>query len=165
MKRRTGQVLSVAALMFAGAAVCAQVELDRIVSRVNGRIITTSDIRQARLLKLVDQSQSEESTRRALEDRLLILAELNRAAPLAPIPDPEVAARRTEWQSSLGADADVAALLRQGAMSEGDLGAWCRDDLKIRAYLKRQFGMLSEAERAKAESDWVARLRQRADLP
>jgi hypothetical protein len=49
-------------------------------------------------------------------------------------------------------------------MSEEDLQSWLRDDLRIRAYLRRQFGMLPEADRARATSEWIARLRQRADV-
>jgi hypothetical protein len=37
-----------------------QVELDRIVSRVNGRMITESDVRRARVLKLVDDTGSDQ---------------------------------------------------------------------------------------------------------
>jgi hypothetical protein len=74
----------IALLARAPLALPAQVELDRIVSRVDGRIVTQSDIRQARALKLVDETASDEATQRALETRLLILHELDRAAPLPP---------------------------------------------------------------------------------
>jgi hypothetical protein len=141
----------------------AQVEVDRIVTRVNGRIITQSDIRQARTLKLVDDAASDEGARRSLENRLLILNELNRASPLAPASEEDIDARRAEWRNALGANADAA--LGKTAMSESDLQGWMRDDLRIRAYMKRQFGMLPEAERARATAEWLTRLRQRADLP
>lgn len=146
------------------AAQGAQFEVDRIVSRVDGRIITQSDIRQARTLHLVEDTASEEATRRALENRLLVLNELKRAAPLPPVGDEDLRARRGEWTAALGPGADAGALLRQGVMSEPDLDAWMRDDLRIRAYLRRQFGMLTESERPRAIADWMARLRQRADL-
>src|SRR5690606_16574793 len=55
-------------------AAAGQIELDRIVSRVGGRIITQSDVRQARALRLVDDVSSDELTRRGLETRFLILA-------------------------------------------------------------------------------------------
>lgn len=144
------------------ALVRAQVEVDRIVSRVDGRVITLSDIRQARALRLVDDTSSDDAARRALENRSLILNELSRAAPLAPSSDADVNARRGEWLAALGGD--PAALLQQSGMSQADLDAWIRDDVRIRAYLHRQFGMLNDGERSRATADWIARLRQRADL-
>ena len=149
----------------APAATVGQIEIDRIVSRVGGRIVTQSDVRQARALKLVDEISSDQVAQRALETRLLILQELNRAAALPPSTPAELDARRAEWSASVGGDGAVAAVLERGGMSEGELEGWLRDDLRIRAYLRRQFGMLGDAERARAMADWLARLRQRADLP
>jgi hypothetical protein len=141
----------------------AQVEMDRILVRVNGRVITQSDVRQARTLALVDDVGSDAAAERGLEDRYLILGEMSRAAAIAPPSDADVAAHRAEWAARLGG-ADVASLLARGGMSEADLQAWLRDDLRIRAYFKRQFGMLAEGDRARATGDWLGRLRQRADL-
>lgn len=146
------------------ASVIAQVELDRIVSRVGGRIVTHSDIRQARLLRLVEDVESDLAVQRALETRYLILQELQRAAPLPSMSAEQVESRRAEWTATL-AGAAVGDLLRQNGMSDADLDAWLRDDLRIRAYVRRQFGMLGDAERAQAVADWVSRLRQRAELP
>ena len=135
-----------------------QIELDRIVSRVNGRIITQSDVRQARALKLVDDTSSDDAARRALENRWLILAEIARGAPLPPASAGELAARRSEWQASGLADPGSA------GMADPELQTWLRDDLRIRAYLARQFGMLPESDRARARAEWLTRLRQRAEL-
>jgi hypothetical protein len=143
----------------------AQVELDRIVSRVQGRIVTQSDVRQARVLKLVDETSSDAATLRGLETRLLVLHELSRAAPLPSPGAPEVDARRAEWVATIGGEGQVPGLLQQAGMSPADLDSWLRDDLRIRAYLRRQFGMLGDAERAQGMAEWLARLRQRADLP
>jgi len=137
-----------------------QVELDRIVSRVNGRIITASDVRQCRQLKLVDDVSSDAAAQRALENRWLILAEMNRAAAVAPPSDADVAARRAEWVATLGGSPNLAA----SGMAENELRAWLRDDLRIRAYLNRQFGTMPEADRSRATGDWLGRLRERADL-
>lgn len=148
--------LGVPALITAAAsAAAAQIELDRILSRAGGRIVTQSDVRQARNLKLVDDTSSDDAVRRALEDRWLILNEIGRAAPLSPASDAELAARRGEWEAGGGSPA---------AMSEGDLQNWLRDDLRIRAFLQRQFGSLPEGERARARAEWLARLRARAEL-
>jgi hypothetical protein len=49
-------------------------------------------------------------------------------------------------------------------IGEADLETWLRDDLRIRAFLLRQFGGLPEGERARAQQEWMARLRARAEL-
>ena len=59
---------------------------------------------------------------------------------------------------------DVAGQLARHGMSDADIQTWLRDDLRIRAYLKRQFGMLPDGDRDRATDDWLNRLRQRADL-
>jgi hypothetical protein len=94
---------------------------------------------------------------------MLILTELNRAAPVAPPSDEEIAARRQAWSAYLGAGANVDALLARNGMSSDDLQTWLKDDLRIRAYLARQFGAIPDAERTKATNDWLVRLRQRAE--
>lgn len=165
--RHLGLVAAAALTAVVGAPLAAspQVELDRIVSRVEGRIVTQSDIRQARALKLVEDATTDESTQRALENRLLVLHELERAAPLAaPIAD-DVEARRNEWMASVGGDQRAPDVLRQAGMSQADLDRWLQNDVRIRHYLQRQFGMLGDAERTRAMAEWFGRLRQRADLP
>lgn len=158
----TGIALSIAVPVTAGGA--AQIELDRIVSRAAGRIITQSDIRQAQALRLVDDPSSEAAVRRALETRLLILGELERAAAFPPPSAAEVAARRAEWTASVGGQDQAAGLLARHGMTDGELESWLADDLRIHAYLGRQFGMLSDGERGRAVDEWISRLRQRADL-
>jgi hypothetical protein len=49
-------------------------------------------------------------------------------------------------------------------MNESGLDAWFRDDVRIQMLLKQQFGNVPDADRARAPSDWLARLRQRAGL-
>jgi hypothetical protein len=132
-----------------------QIELDRILSRVGGRIVTQSDVRQARDLRLVEDTSSDEAVRRALEDRWLILNEIGRA-PVASPSDEDVAARRNLWEARGGRP--------DGGMDDTAVQAWLRDDLRISAFLDRQFGSLPEAERGRARDEWLARLRARADL-
>lgn len=158
-------------LLAAIAAMCclstgvafAQVELDRVLVRIGSSIITRSDVRQARMLKLVPENSNDETTRTALENRLLILNEVNRGAPLDPVTDGDLGARRREWEAGLAAP-NLAESLSQAGLSEAALQAWLRDDCRMRAYLARQFGPLQEAERARAMSDWLQRLRVRAGL-
>ena len=141
----------------------AQVELDRVVGRVNGKIITQSDIQQARLLRLVDNTSSDEATRRGLEDRMLILGEIDRASG-AQGADADFRAKRSAYETSIGGRGRVSELVARTSLGENGLDAWLRDDVRIEAYLKRQFGSLPDAERNKAVADWVGRLRQRAGL-
>ncbi len=145
----------------------AQVEIDRVLVHVNGHVVTSSDVRQAKLLQLVEGGDTDEAVQRALEDRILMLDEVTRSASTTPHEVPgeaELAAHRREWEGRLGGSARSAALLKQAGMSEASLQAWLRDDLRIRDYLSAQFGSLSAPDRAKATADWLARLRQRAGL-
>jgi hypothetical protein len=153
-----------AAPAFAPVALHAQTELDRIVTKINNRIITRGDIRQARLLQLVDDPSSDETTRRALENRILILGDLSRSSGLPPTTSDELRARQKQWEARVGGSGRVAALLGEAGMTEKGLDAWFSDDLRINAYLQRQFGTLPETERSRATEDWLARLRQRAGL-
>jgi hypothetical protein len=142
----------------------AQAELDHIVGRVNDRIITQSDVRQARMLRLVDDPSSDDATRVCLENRLLILGEIARSAPVAVPTSEDVAARREAWEHALGGRDRARQLSSEMGMSDGLLQAWFRDDGRVDAYLDRQFGSLPGAERSRATADWLARLRQRAGL-
>jgi len=151
-------------LLAAPVVVSAQAELDRIVARVNNRIITRSDVRQARMLQLVDDTSSDENTRRALENRILILGDLSRSTGLPPTTDDELSTRHRQWETRVGGRGRGTQLLGEAGMTEKGLEAWLSDDLRIRAYLQRQFGALPESDRSRAADDWIARLRQRAGL-
>lgn len=165
MRGRPAIVAVACATVLTGAPVAAeaQVVLDRIVSRVDGRIVTQSDVERARRLKLVDDPSSEESARLGLEDRLLILAEIARLPPLAAS-EQDLGARQAEWESALGGGQAAAAALADVGMSEGELRAWLRDDVRIRLHLRRQFGQVADADRSRVVADWINRLRQRAGL-
>jgi len=162
MKRVLAAVVVAGSLAVAPAL--AQVELDRVLVRIGSSIITRSDVRQARMLRLVPENDTDDSTRLALENRVLILNEVNHGAPLDPVTDGELSARRREWEGGLGAGAKLSETMVQAGMSEAALQSWLRDDCRIRAYLARQFGPLPETERARATSEWLQRLRTRAGL-
>lgn len=141
----------------------AQIELDRILGEVNSRIITQTDVRQARDLQLVDDVSSDATVRRALEERILVLGEITRSAPVV-ITDADVAGRRTAWETRVGGPDRARQMLASAGMSEAALQTWLRDDARIQAYLKRQFGVVPDSDRARATTDWLLRLRQRAGL-
>jgi hypothetical protein len=152
------------AATFGGAlpASAQQTEVDRLLVRVYGAVITQSDVRQARALKLVSDTGSDEATQRGLENRLLLLRELAGAASGQGPGDDAFAARRRMWEQAMGGDAG-AQLSRYG-MNEASINAWLRDDARIDAFLRQQFGEPGGSERERALSNWVDRLRQRAGL-
>ena len=115
-----------------------QTEVDRLLVRVYGAVITQSDVRQARALKLVSDTGSDEATQRGLENRLLLLRELAGAAPGQAPSEDAFAARRRMWEQAMGGDAG-AQLSRYG-MNEASINAWLRDDARIDAFLRQQFG-------------------------
>ena len=160
-----GLLAGAAGLAYASAGPAGpQVELDRIVARVGGRVITHSDVRQAMLLKLVDDVSTEAAAKRCLEDRWLVLEEMKRGAPLPPGSESEFASHRAAWEQRVGGPSAVPGLLAKASMSETALQAWLRDDLRIRAYVGRRFGDLPEADRARANTDWIGQLRLRARI-
>ena len=159
-----GCLAGVAGLAYAATPASPQVELDRILARVGTRVITQSDVRQAILLKLVDDVSSEAAARRCLEDRWLTLEELKRGAPLPPGSESDFASHRAAWEQKVGGASAVPGLLARAAMSEAALHTWLRDDLRIRAYLSRQFADLPESDRSRANTEWINRLRQRARI-
>jgi hypothetical protein len=142
-----------------------QVVIDRVVSRVNGEIITQSDIRQARLLKLfpnLDAASPDDAIRRALENRALLLAEARRATTPDPSADRRAAWRRT-WEASVGGG-DLTNLLQRAGMTDTSLDDWCRNDLRIEDFLAERFKSVPEAERPREVDSWIAMLRVRAGL-
>ncbi|HYN09153.1 MAG TPA: hypothetical protein VES67_17355 [Vicinamibacterales bacterium] len=140
-----------------------QAEIDRVLWNFGGSVITTTDVWQARQLKLVPGGDTDDQILRGLQNRQLILLELRRVSP-APPAAADIATRRREWEASLGPGADVRGLLTKSAMSEKACEGWITDDLRIRAYLRERFGMLPEAERGARTDEWLRGLRQRAGL-
>lgn len=161
MRANLSSAVVVIVMLVAPCAAAAQAEIDRLIVKVNGAVLMTSDIRQARALKLVADTSSDAAVQRALENRLLMVAEVNRLSTAA-IPDDQVADRRRQWQSSVGGDAD--AQLQRHGMSSAALDAWFRDDLRVDAYVKQTFGDQADPAKARAAAAWVDRLRARAGL-
>ena len=145
-------------LVAAAVSLSAQALVDQIVVRVNGTIITASDVRQARLLKLV-RGDSDAAVRRALEDRVLMLAEAGRSKQPTQA---DLDAKRRAWEASAGAPA--ADLLKSAAMSSSALDDWLRSDLRIQAYIDERFGSLQEGDRERTIQRWIDGLRARADI-
>jgi hypothetical protein len=155
---RTLAVFVSAAVLSISTSLHAQVLLDRVLFKFGTEIVTLLDVRQARMLKLVDATQeTDQAYVEALVNRRLMLSEVRRTASPEP-GDQAVDARYAEWQRRLGAT-DVRALLVQAGMSEAGSRAWIRDDVRLQTYLNVRF-----AGRQTDLANWIVTLRQRAGI-
>ena len=151
-----------AAIASASAVAQTVTVIDETLATVNGQVIMSSDLRQARQFKLIRLGDgSDAAILFELENRMLVLTQISRSAVSDPSAD-EVKARRAEWEASLGPGVTPAALLARSSMKEADLTTWLRDDVRIQKYEKQLFG--SQADPAAAISKWILGLRARAGL-
>ena len=128
-----------AAAVLIGPRANAQTLIDRVIVRINDDIITQSDVTQARLLRLTPpEAASDSAIVDALINRRLMLTEIARFPATEPTAA-ELAARRQEWQATLGPEANVADLLRRAGMTDALLDGWLRDDVRIQSHLARRF--------------------------
>ena len=153
------------AIFFAAVSTAAaQVEIDRLLERVNNTPIMTSDIRQARLLKLVPPPAKDDSEiQTAIENRILLLAEVARAGTAEPAAE-MIARSRQTWRAQFPADTDIPRLLSRSGMTDKALEAWLRDDLRIAAYFDQRFGPAQDERRASRIAIFIGDLRRRANL-
>lgn len=154
----------------ASVAAPQDVVIDRMLAVVNGDVVTLSDVRAARRLRLVPLSIALPTTTadaagaaRALEgltddalvtqviQRRLVLTEIARYSPSDPTTE-QMAARRVVWESTLPAGTNVASVLAAVGMREPALAAWLRDDLRIAAYLDQRFTAAAQPTRAQAQA-------------
>ena len=158
--------LAILVSLTAGSPALAQTVLDKVLSTVNGDVITQLDVRQARMLKLrlvTGPAEADDEVLRGLENRRLVRAEIAHVALAAPT-SAEIASRRREWEASLGAGADIPGLLDRAGLTESGLVAWLRDDVRIESYLNQRFGGLPAAERSTEIARYLAMLREHAGL-
>lgn len=135
----------------------AQQVLDRVLLRFGSEIVTTLDVRQARMLKLVAvPNDTDQAYVTALANRRLMLAELRRSPPPEPAAD-ALDARYRDWARRLGDD--PAGKLSRAGMTDAELRGWLRDDLRLDAYVAERFG-----SRPADQANWLGVLRQRAGL-
>lgn len=140
----------------------AQVVVDAVVRRLGTRVITRLDLRKVRVLQLFAQTpQTDDGILRELENRALVLAELDRF-PLEAPTGAQIAARRAEWVSRVGSD--VAARTAHAGMTDEEVNAWFRDDRRITQYLDTRFGAMPPEDRPAAINRWIMGLRERAFL-
>lgn len=128
-----------------------EVVLDRMLAVVNGDLVTQSDLRAARRLKLISgvAALDDDTLLARLIERRLMLAEVSRYAPVEPTAE-QIAARRTAWIASLPPGTDVSAALAAAGMREPALAAWLRDDLRMAAYIDQRFTAAAQPTREQA---------------
>jgi hypothetical protein len=143
-----GLVVSVILMASVTITAAQQVRLEAILKKVNGDdFVTLLDVRRARLLRLVEPATgSDDAIAMRLVERRLELAQVLRAAP-KEVTAQALAARRREWEATLGGAA-VGELLRQTGFTDEALDSWLRDDLRIRAYIEQVFGAMAVPTRA-----------------
>ena len=164
MRRLMTYLMAGALLLIPAGAGAQQIEIDRTLQRVGNTPIMLSDVREARLLKLVPEAGgNDDAILTALENRLLMLAEATRIPGTEPARD-LIAARRQAWRATWPAGTDLPALMVSAGTTDQDLDGWFRDDLRIATYLDQRFGQVVDATRTKRISDWLVELRRRANL-
>jgi hypothetical protein len=139
-----------------------QMPLDAVLFRFGNEIVTQLDVRQARMLKLLDvTADTDQAYVDAIVNRRLLLEDARRTG--TPEPSSEtVDARRKEWEARLGPGANIPDLQARAPMSQPVLRAWLQDDCRIRAYLDERFARSSD--RSADLAKWVEILRQRAGI-
>ena len=127
------------------------VVLDRMLAIVNGEVVTMSDVRAGRQLKLIAgaDAMSDEQLLDALIERRLTVAEVGRYTAAQPA-SLDVEARQRAWESSLPRGVTAAAALASVGMRAAALIAWFRDDLRLAAYLDQRFTAAAQPTRQQA---------------
>jgi hypothetical protein len=125
--------------------------LDRIVATVNGEVVTLSDLRAARQLKLIDgvDAMNDDQLLDALIERRLTIAEVARYTSAAP-PAADIEARRKAWEAALPRGTTASAALAMVGMRAAALTEWFRDDLRLAAYLDQRFTAAAQPTRQQA---------------
>jgi hypothetical protein len=157
------QRVFLACMLLLAAPMCAET-IDRVLAVVAGQLITLSDVTAARDLGLEEVTGGADPVRAILtrlEDRQLMLAEVDRYAPPEPTSDAvdrELAAVRARFA---GEQAFTDVLARSG-LDVTHLRERLREDLRIRAYLDQRFG--SDDRRPALVEDWLSGLRRRGNI-
>lgn len=117
--------------------------IDRVLAVVVGEPITLSDVTAAIRLGLVPAPAGSEDRVQvvltALIERQLELVEVNRYVPPEPS-EAQIEAGLTEVRARFDSPAALAAAMRETGVSEAQLRARIRDDVRLETYLKQRFG-------------------------
>jgi hypothetical protein len=139
-----------------------QTTIDRILAVVNGDLVTLSDVRAARVLKLVPADATDAAVLDVLVERRLVLTEMRRFQAADPAPA-VFAARKAAWQARLGTVA-LPPLFEDAGVEPEFLDRWLTDDLRREAYLDQRFAALDASRRTEAIRLWIEALRVRANV-
>ena len=120
-----------------------QLLLDRIVARVNGVVVTLTDVRAAVALGVLDlpADAGEFDAIEPLVGRQLVLAEVERFA----LPEPaagDVARETAALIARLGSR--LAAVMESTGIDEARIRDIARDNLRIQGYLDQRFGTTAQ---------------------
>ena len=114
--------------------------IERTLAIVGTQAITLGDARAAVRFGLVEAERAADPATviQLLVDRELILREVQRYAPPAPLAS-AVDTRIDAVRKRLGGAGDLARALEEAGFTEARLRAWVRDDLRSVAYLAQRF--------------------------
>jgi hypothetical protein len=137
------------AIVVAAGAVRGQT-IDRLMAVVSGRVILLSDVALAMRLGLVKPAAGGEAVAEALDtliERQLMLIEVERYDP--PAPSAEAIQQRFDaLVASAGRAGGLARVVAESGVSEDQLRAYVRDDLRIETYLDQRFASTTESTEA-----------------
>jgi len=165
-KRRNFLLSAVLVVVTLGGAVARGETIDRVLAVAGGQVIMLSDVMAALDLGLVSDDGATDRVGAALAkliNRGLELVEATRYAPPEPNDDAverELAGVRGRFPSAEAFDA----VLQRSGLTDAQLRATLRENLRIRAYIAQRFAGSEDARRQMLIDEWVAGLRQRGDV-
>jgi hypothetical protein len=165
-KPRDFLLSAVLAFVAAGGGAVRAETIDRVLAVAGGQVIMLSDVMAALDLGLVPDDSAADRVGAALAkliNRGLVLIEANRYAPPEPGDDAverELAGVRGRFPSAAAFDA----VLERSGLTEAQLRATLRENLRIRAYIAQRFAGSDDARRQMLIDEWMAGLRQRGDV-
>lgn len=131
------------AIVAGACALGAQQLLDRVVARVNGEVVTLTDVKAAVALGVVEVAADvgEPEAIELLVSRRLVLAEVERFAP----PEPAAADVARETATLIArVGSRLAAVMASTGIDEARIRDMARDNLRIQAYLDQRFGTTAQ---------------------
>jgi len=132
------RVIALVLLVWCMAGVVQAQVIDRVMAVVNGAIITQSDVEAVVRFRLAPVASVSAAVERLI-DRRLTLIEVNRYSPAEPSPR-LVQARLDDVRRRFASVEAFARALEELGLSEEQLRAYVRDDLRIEVYLRQRFG-------------------------
>ncbi len=115
--------------------------IDRVLARVDGHLVTLSDVRATTTLGLTPAAGAATGPEAGLErwiDRLVVLQEVERFAPPEPAAA-AVSARVAAVLAPLGTPDQVRTTLALLGIDLAWVQRWVRDDLRMQAYTEQRF--------------------------